>query len=924
MQLVERDGHFTQLDKHVSEFVSGAGRLILLHGPVGTGKTALLQYCVDRAAAAGALVLSAVGSAAEESLPFGVLGQLLRGSPLPAEVVARLCPAARAADQTAPDEAETLRLYHRLCVALLDLAGQRPLVVTVDDLQHTDDASMQFVVHLARRVHTAPVLVVVTDDLDQRPDRWSLRSTLRRQPNVHATGVGPLSPGGVAELIRRNLGEPAARRLATGLTTFSGGNPALLEALVEDHRCGGDVRVQGYGRTLLVCLHRSDPEVLQVARGLAVLGDDAEPSGLSQLTGLDFDAVGHALHTMVTARFLVDNGFRHPAGRTAVLDDLSADEHTSLHLRAARQLHDLGHAVPVVARLLVDADRVEEPWSISVLLAAAEHALVGDDPHTATRCLELAHRESHEPGERLTILARLTQAQWSLNPLAVTRHLATLAAPANAARLSRQDRTATVRQLLWHGRTTEAVSVLEGLRETNAGTAPEAAAELADTELWLAHLHPPLARRGAPAASLNARRPVPVTTRTDPWLRAVATMSELLGRGQFGKAADHAQTVLRDLRLRRGTAWTEEAALLALRTLVSVDQWDVAGDWCTRLRGDCDESTAPTWRAIFAVAATGLAFRQGDMPAAHELAEEAMTVLSPRAWGVAASLPVALATRAATRMGRFDEATRYLALLVPETLFETTYGLDYLHARGDYYLATNHPHAALSDFLACGELIQTWDLALAAPVLWRTSAAEAWLRLGNHDQAGRLIYDQLARPEASNPRVRGTALRLLALISPLARRPAILTEAMELFEACGDRYEMARVLATLSRTLHTTNNRRRARTVFRRAWHVAKMCGATPICNELLAIDGDLGALDGVSSSSDSVEALTDSERRVASLAVMGYTNREIAMKLFITASTVEQHLTRVYRKLGVRQRKELPANLSVEAASTRRRRLSS
>lgn len=60
----------------------------------------------------------------------------------------------------------------------------------------------------------------------------------------------------------------------------------------------------------------------------------------------------------------------------------------------------------------------------------------------------------------------------------------------------------------------------------------------------------------------------------------------------------------------------------------------------------------------------------------------------------------------------------------------------------------------------------------------------------------------------------------------------------------------------------------------------------------------------------DAIASLTDSEHRVASLAVLGYTNREIAAKLYITLSTVEQHLTRVYRKLGVRRRKDLPADL--------------
>jgi DNA-binding NarL/FixJ family response regulator len=61
--------------------------------------------------------------------------------------------------------------------------------------------------------------------------------------------------------------------------------------------------------------------------------------------------------------------------------------------------------------------------------------------------------------------------------------------------------------------------------------------------------------------------------------------------------------------------------------------------------------------------------------------------------------------------------------------------------------------------------------------------------------------------------------------------------------------------------------------------------------------------------------ALTESERRVASLAVRGYTNREIADKLCITASTVEQHLTHTFRKLGIKQRTDLPVALAAEDA---------
>jgi DNA-binding CsgD family transcriptional regulator len=62
--------------------------------------------------------------------------------------------------------------------------------------------------------------------------------------------------------------------------------------------------------------------------------------------------------------------------------------------------------------------------------------------------------------------------------------------------------------------------------------------------------------------------------------------------------------------------------------------------------------------------------------------------------------------------------------------------------------------------------------------------------------------------------------------------------------------------------------------------------------------------------------ALSDAERRVAALVVQGYTNREIARKLFITVSTVEQHLTRTYRKLNVNRRTDLSARLRAEFAN--------
>ncbi|WP_373871987.1 helix-turn-helix domain-containing protein [Actinoplanes regularis] len=58
------------------------------------------------------------------------------------------------------------------------------------------------------------------------------------------------------------------------------------------------------------------------------------------------------------------------------------------------------------------------------------------------------------------------------------------------------------------------------------------------------------------------------------------------------------------------------------------------------------------------------------------------------------------------------------------------------------------------------------------------------------------------------------------------------------------------------------------------------------------------------------VTVLSEAEQRVAALAVRGYTNRDIAAQLYLTVSTVEQHLTRTFRKLKVSRRRDLPTNL--------------
>ncbi|MEU0300600.1 AAA family ATPase [Streptomyces sp. NPDC006175] len=948
MRLVERDEHVRSLDGLLDECRGRRGHVVVLDGPVTTGKTELLRVFTERAST-DVVVLRATCSRAERTLPLGVLTQLLHSASLPLDIADRAAQllkegaASDALPRTHHDtvEPEAVQIFQGLGAVLLDLAAESPVLIAVDDVQHADDSSLHCLLHIVRRIGSARIMAVLTEDAELGAQHSPFRAELRRQSQFHRLRLAPLTRAGVAEVLRdRPPGQsvelrdtvppqqpdgPAAPWGVDDFFRISGGNPLLLHALIEDHHIAGEARPQGYGLALLNCLYRDKPVITYVARALAVLDQEGDVKALAQLAGADTEAVGRALHDMEAAG-LTDNGvFRHPVARSTILDGLQAPDRAGLHRRAAQLMHARGAPSMTVAHHLVESKHTQGQWAVQVLLEAADQALLGGRTWFATECLALAHRSCGNEQERPGIRARLAQAEWELNPSAAARHLTPLAAAADTGQLAHGDLLVLLRHLLWHGRTSEARPVLERIRNARPETRDIAqAAPTRNTELWLAATHPQLARRHQGPAPADDGPPTLADPRGDPWLRSAAELAGLLTDGPGDPAADRAERVLDGLGLGLGrtSPWTEEAVQLALLGLICAGRLRSAADQCEKLLAEADTREAPVWSAMASATRAEIAVRQGDLAVGAEYARQALTQLPPQAWGVAIGFPLGSLILAVTRMGDYEEAAKHLTYSATDGMFQSRYGLHYLHARGHYYLATDHPHAALADFISCGELMRSWGLDAAALVPWRTGAAEAWLRLGNRDQAKRLLHDQLTSAGADRPRIRGSALRLLAATGPTARRPDLLTEALDLLEDCGDRYEQARALVDLNRSYYQLEEYRRARMVFRRAWHVADLCDAGPLTKELLAATGDCNNPDTASGSTDGIPSLTGSERRVASLAVMGCTNREIASKLHITASTVEQHLTRVYRKLKVKRRKDLPVDLRSDVVKTERAQL--
>jgi DNA-binding CsgD family transcriptional regulator len=196
-------------------------------------------------------------------------------------------------------------------------------------------------------------------------------------------------------------------------------------------------------------------------------------------------------------------------------------------------------------------------------------------------------------------------------------------------------------------------------------------------------------------------------------------------------------------------------------------------------------------------------------------------------------------------------------------------------------------------------------------VQWRAEAALTYAMLGNAEEAQRLAFEQLELARAfGRHRTVGISLRACGLVAGGDPALELLGEAVQTLEHSQSRLELARALSDYGGTLRRAGARVQARTQLERALDLAHRCGARRIATRARA---ELVAA-GAKPRRDAItgrDALTASELRVARLAAEGLANREIAQALFITTKTAKGHLSRVYHKLGITRRGQLPGALT-------------
>lgn len=914
--LVERDQALSQLSALLDVCTSGSGGVVVVRGPVATGKTKLLHYFAQHALAGGARFLNAAGSPAERYLPFGLMCQLMSsaGPNVPhLEQAAALLESytVRQAADAVPAEVAPAVL-NTIWRGFLAMATEEPLLIGVDDVCHADAQSLQCLLFIARRVHQVPILIVLTDQGRTSERNSYLRTELQRLPHCRQIRLEPLSSEGVAALLAHELDPHVAHSLATAVFSITGGNPLLTQALTDDWqvsaRTGGlrqlSLMVVGdcFAESLVSCLYRCEPDVRLTAQAIAVIGEAAKPALVAELANVDVMEVHGIIELLNASGILLDGQYRHPVAQAAVVGDLCADRRTELHRRVARMIYADGGQPTLIARHLIAAGDSDEPWASSVLQESADTASARGEVDFALDCLKFAHSTASDENQRAVTRAILAQAEWKVDPARALRHVGQLTDAIQAGRLTGHQATAALEYLLWHGRVDTAVATLNRLATVTAETDQDILADFRDVYACLEVCYP-MHRQYAPGGVM-ARLAVPPGQ-----ARSLVTTILEAAQGQF--AAD-GEYLRQNFRLGDSSLAPIAAALLALSR---PERLPMSAPWCVPMLEDAASRGSRIWQGLLLAVRADAALLQGDLPAAADLAVAALNEMTPGSWGVVVGAPLACLLTATTEMGRYDDAAAHLATPVPDSLLETPFGLRYLRSRGQYQLAVSRPYAALSDFQTCGELARTWEVDGANAIPWRIDAAQALLRLGRRAEARTLLDEHCAVFGADDQRTQGRALRQLAATVDLRERPRVLTEAVQALQQAGDQLELAHTLADLSYAYNTTGDSRRARLTMRRAWRVAKECQADGLSKALLPSLAGTSSMMPVAPlpAGEGAADLSAAEYQVGVLAAQGFTNRQIASKLSVTVSTVEQHLTRVFRKLKVKGRTDLPVYLQFD-----------
>ena len=927
LPLLDRERELEELSGLIDRAGAGAGAVVLVEGPAGIGKTALLHAAGARAEESGARVLRAAAGELEAQFGFGVARGLfereleLRGDELLQGASAHAALALGFDPQAGADGPERLHAaLHGLYWLTAGLAAERPLVLVVDDAHWADDASLRFVAYVAARLEGLPLLILLAARSgSELSERRSLAGVVA-SPATDVIQPGALGRAAVETAARETLGGEPDQELVGEVLEATRGNPFLVVELLRELATGHEAPGGAVGERVPETVARwTGPrldalgsDARRLAEALAVLGHD-EAGAAGALAGLDSETAGAATRALNEAGLLEIEprlGFTHPLVRQAVYDGLGVARGHE-HRRAAHVLDERGAATDTVAAHLLAAPADGDPWTVERLRGAAGAAARRGAPAEAVALMRRAREEPPPPDQQVPLLSELASYETLAgDPAAASTLEAALELPGDPAAQAGL-RLALGRTLFFGGAVDAALEPLLAA----ADEPPE------DRELRLSLAAELLAVdrvRRDPGFSLPTELrfhagELSGASAGERALLAALALDRLMAAAPAEEAVELARCALRDAQVLRQEGAASPTVLNAVTALMLADELDevdallaVATDQAQR-RGDvAGHAAALTFRSH-------AAFRRGAALAALEDAREAMALAGANGLAVLMSFALIFQLDALVETGRLDEADALLAGTgldgdLPD-LFHTNAVLE---RRGHLRAAQGCSDEALADLLEAGGRARRARIYNPTFGAWRSEAAVVLAAAGREREARELAAQELALArDVGRPRAIGIALVGLARAAPGEREAAIelLGEAVEVLETSPDRLREAHARAALGTALLAAGRREEARGPLSRAVEVATALGAEQLAERAAADLRASGARPRRVALSGAA-ALTPAEERCARLAASGLSNREVAQRLFVTVRAVEMHLTSAYKKLGIGSRRELAAAL--------------
>src|SRR5918992_4387694 len=345
--LLERESELQQLDRVVEDACAALGRLVLVEGPPGIGKSRLLEAARVRARERGRVVFFARVSELDREFPFGVVRQLfeplvmsadaerratlLHGAAgLAAPLLGRGLPEREAAD---PGADPSLAHFHALYWLTANLAEEAPTALVVDDVHWADAGSLLFVGFLLPRLDELPVLVALAArSPEPGVDRQTINA-LATDPLARVLRPAPLTDSAVAQLVASELGDGPDPSFCHACREATGGNPFLLRELLLELATDDvapdaahvplvrQLAPPAVTRAVLLRLARLGDDATALARAVAVLGDGTPLRRAGILAALPEARAGELAASLTEADIFTSGrplAFAHPILRSVV------------------------------------------------------------------------------------------------------------------------------------------------------------------------------------------------------------------------------------------------------------------------------------------------------------------------------------------------------------------------------------------------------------------------------------------------------------------------------------------------------------------------------------------------------------------------------------------------------------------------------